>query len=53
MSEAAAAAIRRAHIGAADVELTREDLSEIEEAAATIEVRGARYPEHLERVTGR
>src|SRR6266704_762273 len=41
------------NIGAADVELTPGDLAEIEDVAATIEVQGARYPEHLERLTGR
>ena len=41
------------NIGAADIELTREDLSEIESAASQIEVQGARYPEHLEKMTGR
>ncbi len=40
------------NIGAADVELTPDDLAEIESAAARVEVRGARYPEHLERMTG-
>jgi hypothetical protein len=32
--------------------LTADDLAEIERAAARIEVQGARYPEHLERMTG-
>ena len=41
------------NIGAVDVELTSDDLREIEDAAAKITVRGARYPEHLERMTGR
>ena len=41
------------NIGAADVELTPDDLAEIEDVAATIEVQGARYPEHLDRLTGR
>jgi aryl-alcohol dehydrogenase-like predicted oxidoreductase len=41
------------NIGAADVELTGNDLREIEHAAARIEVHGARYPEHLERMTNR
>ena len=41
------------NIGAADVELTPDDLAEIEGAAATIEVQGTRYPEHLERLSGR
>ena len=40
------------NIGAADVELTPDDLAAIESAAAQVEVRGARYPEHLERMTG-
>lgn len=38
--------------GAAAVELTADDLQDIERAAARIEVQGARYPEHLERQTG-
>ena len=41
------------NIGAAAVELTPEDLREIESAASRITVQGARYPEHLERMTGR
>jgi aryl-alcohol dehydrogenase-like predicted oxidoreductase len=41
------------NIGAVDVELTAEDLREIESAAAKITVQGARYPERLERMTGR
>jgi aryl-alcohol dehydrogenase-like predicted oxidoreductase len=41
------------NIGAADIELTAADLSEIESAAAKIEVHGARYPEALEKMTGR
>jgi aryl-alcohol dehydrogenase-like predicted oxidoreductase len=41
------------NIGAADVELTADDLREIEDAASQITVQGARYPEHLERLTGR
>ena len=35
------------------VELTRDDLREIESAASKIKVEGARYPEHLEQMTGR
>jgi hypothetical protein len=35
------------------VELTPEDLSEIETAAAKITVQGERYPEHLMRMVGR
>ena len=41
------------NVGAAEIELRRNDLSEIEHAAAQIEVQGARYPEHLEQMTGR
>ncbi len=41
------------NLGAADVELTVDDLREIETAASQITVQGARYPEHLEKMTGR
>jgi aryl-alcohol dehydrogenase-like predicted oxidoreductase len=41
------------NIGAVDVELTPDDLREIESAAAEITVQGARYPDELERLTGR
>lgn len=41
------------NLGAAAVELTSDDLREIESAASQITVQGARYPEHLERLTGR
>src|SRR5581483_10371422 len=41
------------NIGAADVELSRDELREIEHAASAIEVQGARYPEHLERLSYR
>src|SRR3989454_6631514 len=41
------------NIGAANVELSLEDLREIEHAASKIDVKGARYPEHLEQMTGR
>jgi aryl-alcohol dehydrogenase-like predicted oxidoreductase len=41
------------NIGAAAVELTAEDLREIDRAASKITVQGARYPEHLERRVGR
>jgi aryl-alcohol dehydrogenase-like predicted oxidoreductase len=40
------------NIGAASVELTPDDLHEIDSTAAKIEVQGARYPEELERRTG-
>ncbi len=41
------------NIGAAAVELTSDDLREIESAASKITVQGARYPEQLEQMTGR
>lgn len=41
------------NIGAAAIELTQEDLQEINDAAAKIAVQGARYPEKLEQMTGR
>ncbi|MCO5997037.1 aldo/keto reductase [Actinoallomurus rhizosphaericola] len=41
------------NIGAAAIELTTEDLADIGTAAARIEVQGARYPEHLQRLIDR
>src|SRR5438093_6943423 len=41
------------NIGAAAIELTADDLREIESAASKITVQGARYPEHIEQKTGR
>jgi len=41
------------NIGAASLALTPQDLREIDEAASRIEVQGERYPEQLERMTGR
>jgi len=41
------------NIGAVAVELTPDDLRDIETAASQIAVQGARYPEHLENMTGR
>ncbi len=41
------------NIGAASIELTPDDLCEIESAASKITVQGARYPEKLEQMTGR
>ena len=40
------------NIGAAAVELTPNDLREIDSAASEIKVEGARYPERLEKMTG-
>jgi aryl-alcohol dehydrogenase-like predicted oxidoreductase len=41
------------NIGAVAVELTPDDLRDIESAASKIKVQGARYPEKLEQMTGR
>jgi len=41
------------NIGAVAVELTPDDLRDIESAASKIKVEGARYPEKLEQLTGR
>ena len=41
------------NLGSTAIELTSDDLSEIESAAAKITVHGARYPKHLEEKTGR
>jgi aryl-alcohol dehydrogenase-like predicted oxidoreductase len=41
------------NLGACEIELTSDDLREIESAASEINVQGARYPENLERMTGR
>ncbi|MEJ2007637.1 MAG: aldo/keto reductase [Acidobacteriota bacterium] len=41
------------NIGALSVELTPDDLRNIDEAASKITVQGARYPEEIEKMTGR
>ncbi|HEY1586035.1 MAG TPA: aldo/keto reductase [Polyangia bacterium] len=41
------------NLGAADVRLTREDLQEIDGVLSATAIRGARYPEHLEKLVGR
>ena len=41
------------NIDSASIELTKDDLHEIEEAASKIKIEGARYPESLERTTNR
>jgi aryl-alcohol dehydrogenase-like predicted oxidoreductase len=40
------------NIKAAEIELTPEDLREIDNAASKITIQGARYPEKLEKLTG-
>jgi len=41
------------NIGAATVQLTPDDLSEIDDAASQIKLEGARYPEHLQKMVDR
>ena len=41
------------NLGAADLELSAEDLAEITSVSDAVDIEGARYPEHLERLTGR
>ena len=41
------------NIGAVGVQLTADDLQAIDRAASQIEVHGARYPEHLQKLVGR
>jgi aryl-alcohol dehydrogenase-like predicted oxidoreductase len=41
------------NIGALAIELTADDLREIDTASSQIKVEGNRYPEHLEKMTGR
>jgi aryl-alcohol dehydrogenase-like predicted oxidoreductase len=40
------------NLGAASIELTGEDLQQINDAASKIQIEGARYPEALEKLTG-
>jgi len=40
------------NIGAVSVELSQNDLQQIEDAASRIKIEGARYPEHIEKMTG-
>ena len=41
------------NLGAARIQLSADDLREIDRAASQIEVQGARYPEHLQQMVGR
>jgi aryl-alcohol dehydrogenase-like predicted oxidoreductase len=41
------------NVGAVAVELTPDDLGDIESATSKITVQGARYPEHIEQMSGR
>ena len=41
------------NLGAARIQLSADDLREIERAVSQIEVHGARYPEHLQKTVGR
>jgi aryl-alcohol dehydrogenase-like predicted oxidoreductase len=40
------------NLGAVDIELTKEDMESINDAASKIKIEGSRYPETLERMTG-
>jgi len=40
------------NLGAASLQLTAGDLREIEDAVSRITLQGARYPEHLDKLTG-
>ncbi|HEY3705141.1 MAG TPA: aldo/keto reductase [Terracidiphilus sp.] len=39
------------NIGAVEVDLSKQDLEQIENAAAEVKIEGARYPEHIEKMT--
>jgi len=41
------------NLGAASVELTSDDLRELDDLASQVSVHGARYPEHLQKMSGR
>ena len=41
------------NLGAVSVELTADDLLEIEEASSRIKIQGGRYPENLQKMTGK
>lgn len=41
------------NLGAVNVELTPDDLRQLDEATSRIDVQGARYPEHLQKMVGR
>jgi aryl-alcohol dehydrogenase-like predicted oxidoreductase len=41
------------NLGAAAIQLSADDLREIDQAASQIDVHGARYPEHLQKLVGR
>ena len=41
------------NLGAVDLELTADDLTEIDVAAAKIDIHGDRYPAHLQRLIDR
>lgn len=43
----------RENLGAVSLQLTPQDLRELETAASNVRVQGARYPEHLQKLVGR
>jgi aryl-alcohol dehydrogenase-like predicted oxidoreductase len=41
------------NLGAATVELTADDLRQLDDATSNVDIHGARYPEHLQKLVGR
>lgn len=41
------------NIGALNIEFSKDELNEIENASSNIKIEGARYPEHLQKLVGR
>ena len=41
------------NIAAVNVELTADDLRQLDEATSQIDIQGARYPEQLQKLVGR
>ena len=41
------------NLGAANVELTADDLRQLDEATSRLNIQGARYPENLQKMVGR
>jgi hypothetical protein len=48
-----AASPREENLAAANIELSPEDLREIDSAASNISLQGAHYPENLQKMVGR
>jgi len=41
------------NLGAVNIELTADDLAQIEDAASKIKIEGARYPERMQKMVGK